>query len=246
VDKPTGVTQYAAFMTAEQYMEEYGSTELADRYRIQPGAMLAISIVGAGDEMAREILVGPDGWVDYPYVGEVLVGESTLPEIKKKMTEKLSEYYEDPKLVVNLTEIPSLIHGGIGSGRVSIINVTGGGGYIILRGDENLIDVIAMIRGITPASAWQTVAVYKRPKELEEEGKDLLIVECNVRKFLIEGDAKQNIPIRPGDIIYIPTEENTPLEEFYASLAVGNTILGGIVGWRDNIKSLIDADKWKP
>ncbi len=237
VDRPTLGTQFAEFKEAEQYMEEEGKSVLIQRYRIQPGVRLSIQITGAS-EMSQNVLVSQDGYIDCHYIGEVKVGGLSVPELKNEMSARLADFYDKPNLVVNFSEGEYLRNQ---MGYVNIINVSGGGGRLDLRGDENLIDVLAMARSITPASAWKNIAVYKI------KGDDQpIIVECNIRKFLIEGDRNQNIPIRNGDIIYVPTEENDWLQEFYASLSVGNSILGGIIGWRDNLGNLFGKQSYRP
>lgn len=236
VDRPMMSTEYADFMKAEEYMDELAPEVSEDRYRVQPGSRLRIKIIGAG-EMSQTVFVGPDGWIDYPYVGEVKLKGKTIPQIKALMSVKLREYYIDPTLVVNLIEEPFL---EARNSYVSVFNVSGGGGRLLLRGGENLIDVLSGLRSITPATDWKSVIVYKKYEERKP-----IMVECNMRKLLIEGDFKQNLPIRNGDIIYVPTEENDWLEEFYASLSVGNSIMGGMVSWRNNMRSLLGPQQWE-
>ena len=233
VDAPTfeSTLGYAEFLTAPDFLEKYQEDLVDVRYKVQPGSVLRISITGA-PEMSRTVLVSPDGFIDYPHIkDEIRIGQRTVPEIREIMRDELKDFFVEPEIRVNFVEgeyLRSMY------GYVNVVNVSGGRGRPVLRGGEKIMDIIASLGAITPASAWQTVAVYRT----REDNKPLIII-CNIRDILIHGDFRNNIPIQSGDIVYVPTEENDWLQEFYASLQMGNALMSGTINWRNNMMNLM-------
>jgi protein involved in polysaccharide export with SLBB domain len=247
-DRPTLVlTQnYANFKTAEEFMTEFKEQIIKERYRIQPGTNMSIKVTGA-PEMTFDVLVSPDGYIDLPYIGERKVGDYTVPEIRGQMNEDLRKFFTDFDVVINFIDAPLLKNVTSYANVFSTYLNINRGGRVALRGDENLLDILADMSAIQPLSAWKTIYVYKKQKpDPDNNVKPLMVVECNVRKFLIEGDSSQNVPIRTGDMIYIPIEENDWLKEFYASLQIGNSIMGGMTGWRDNVFDILNLKMLTP
>ncbi len=70
-------------------------------YNIGPGDVLEIS-VWKDESLSREVVVPPDGFLSFPLIGSIDVMNSTIPDLRKIIKKKLSEYVPDATLTVML------------------------------------------------------------------------------------------------------------------------------------------------
>ena len=97
-----------------------------------------------------------------------MLGRKTLPKIKTILKEKYKPYFEDPMVVINVAQDPYI---GAKLGYVSIIGI--GSRRLELKGDESLVDILAQGRSINNTAAWETIAVYKRPRSDEDKSRGM-------------------------------------------------------------------------
>jgi polysaccharide export outer membrane protein len=65
---------------------------MAADYKLSVDDQLKITVWGHSDLNQPTILVGPDGTISFPLVGEVKAAGLTTDELKNVLTKKLSEY----------------------------------------------------------------------------------------------------------------------------------------------------------
>ncbi|UMY18610.1 polysaccharide biosynthesis/export family protein [Methylobacterium organophilum] len=76
-----------------------------DVYRIAPGDKVTLSVFGQ-PELAGDYVVGGDGSILLPIVGDVVVADLTLPELQKRVTERLADgYFHQPVVSVRIGEM---------------------------------------------------------------------------------------------------------------------------------------------
>jgi polysaccharide export outer membrane protein len=77
----------------------------AESLQIGPGDRLAISVFGQ-PELGGEFLVGDDGMLVFPLIGEVAVAEAGLGEIQKRLVEQLKDgFLTNPAVTVRIVEL---------------------------------------------------------------------------------------------------------------------------------------------
>ena len=77
--------------------------------------------------------------------------------------------------------------------------VTKPGPYLFRDGDK-VIDVLSAAGGPAPKAVTNNIGVVRR------EGDKPVVKPVNLDKFYKDGDAKQNVTLEPGDIVYVPEQ----------------------------------------
>ncbi len=250
---PEGKAHYpGVVIRAPQYMEmlrdlraQKGITEV-DTFKIKPNLRLHVEVVGVKG-LDRHVDVSPNGKIFLPHIGEVVAEGRTLSQLNKELEERYSKYYEDPQVIVNsvTTQLTAAEFGGLPqAGTVSVFSVSGRmdgrpfgqyrtGGTVNLRGDERVMDALAKTFALHGESEWRQIAVLREP----QEGLQGVIIVDAARFFMLGHASDENIPLKDGDVIFVPTERNTWIEEVVANLHV----MGGIFGDAGEVANFINA-----
>lgn len=182
-------------------------------YRMQPGTRVSVEVYGYA--INTSVNIRPDGMIDLPLIGDVQARGRTVSELKQEIAARYGEYFVNPpQVIVNTvtSEQDSTVRGG----DVTVLNPTGGQGVVNLTGDEKLSEVLARINALHPKSEWNEIAVIREGRK----EKQRYIVICDIERLVRYGDLDQDLAMRNGDIVFVPFEKNTLLEEIYASLGL--------------------------
>ena len=166
-----------------------------DEYKLRPGDILSISVLGYDDFAPPAnasgppgFLVRPDGLFSFPLIGEVSVQDLTVASLTQTLRSRLSEYLNEPRVTVNLARL--------GATRVYVLGeVVKPGSYEIEKA-HNLLDAITAAGGPTKDGAKRNVYIVRRSKPGEYQKVNLLAL---VRK----GDQSQNVALNEGDSVYL-------------------------------------------
>src|SRR5215475_11190127 len=88
--------------------------EFYNTYRLGPADEIAIRVTGQPDYTVERVKVSPTGSVYHPLLGDVEVAGMTVPRLAKRLTQDLSEYLINPKVIVSLLEANSAKIGVLG------------------------------------------------------------------------------------------------------------------------------------
>lgn len=188
-------------------------------YRICPGDTLSVVVEGQPD-MGAELQVAPDGLISFQYVGEIKAQGLTFRELSAQMSERVAKYVRNGKVIVNakrvIGEVPVKAAAFVEPPKVTIqakllvgntVSVMGAvglpGRYTVTR-DSTVTDVLAQAGGVLRQLSKEGVAegANLRDAYLLRNGKKIPV---SFEQLILEGDATQNIPVLPNDLIYIPT-----------------------------------------
>lgn len=193
-------------------------------YRLGVGDQVQIEILGIGGSLATTFIM-PDGNVYYDLAGGVRADGLTVFELGERLTEVLKRDYASPKVNVTLQEVRSR--------RAWVLGRVGRPGLYPLSQPTTLLEAIAMAGGLF------TSRFSGSTEELADLGSSFVlrkgqVMPVNFFKLLKEGDMTQNIYLRDGDYVYLPS-----------ALSQSVNILGAVnlpqaVGFKDQI-SLISA-----
>ncbi len=198
-------------------------------YRLQPGTRIRVEVWGHG--IQSTVNIRPDGFIDLPLIGDVAAEGRIIADLKKEISDRYKEFYIDPPQIVLNTDVTQE-QDVVRAGEVSVINPSGRQGVVTLTGDEYLSQVLAQINALHPKSEWNEIAVIRRARTTNER----YIVIADLEELLRSGDLAQDVKMRNGDIVFIPTEKNTLLEEFFATFAV----TAGLISDADTITAYIE------
>jgi polysaccharide export outer membrane protein len=232
-------------ITAPEYIEEYerllaeakAKGEPVVVYRIPPGLSLEIDVVGEPGYPKR-YTVGPHGWIDMPMIGKVMLVGKTLDEVKKELERRFSLYIKRPEVLVNVIRAPAMPYPTV----PTLIPTVAGGDIVVLgvtqtrwayniqyTGRETLVSVLGMT-GLPSVAEWRQIRVIRRSQE--DRLRKSRIIICDLWNYFALGDVRQDIPLLPGDVIFVP-HKWTIGEQFKADWDLMLSYIKGITSFND-------------
>lgn len=200
-------------------------------YLLQAGTRITVDVYG--HSITQTVNIRPDGKVDLPLVGDMDAAGKTIRDFKNDVSTAYAEFFVDaPQIILNTetTQLGDTVQGG----DVSIINPTGPQGVVNLTGDERLSQVLASVSALHPKSEWNEIAIIREGRKVKER----YLIICDIEQLVRYGDLDQDILMRNGDVVFVPYEKNTLLEELFATIGVLGQLSGDAATVTDYIERI--------
>jgi polysaccharide export outer membrane protein len=175
-------------------------------YRLQPSDGVEIDFVVAPE--FNQILtiqpVQPDGYIMLKDAGMVEVQGLNMAEFREAVQKA---YLHDPQVTVALKEFerPYFIVGG----------EVGKPGKYELRSDTTVAEAVQIAGGLTPQSKHSQVVLFRRVNDDLMETRLL-----NLKKMLNERSLKEDVHLRPGDLVFVPQNSISKIARFLSKPSV--------------------------
>lgn len=177
-------------------------TETIPRAAISQGSVSSEMVIGPQDlieirvfgmpELTMEKRVDPDGSITLPLIGAVGLGGLTSKQAEELIATLLQakDLVLDPQVTVVIKEYVSR--------RVSVIGAVFKPGMYEMLGQRTLLDMIGEAGGLNDR-AGKRIFVVRR----NQAGEDIRI-EIDAEALVYSGDPRENMVLRPGDIVMVP------------------------------------------
>ena len=158
-------------------------------YHIGPGDVIEIS-VWKDPELSRNLVVPPDGVISFPLIGSINVNRLTVTELRKIVTQKLSEFIPDATVTVMLVEINSL--------KAYVIGKVNNPGQFDINMNTNVMQILANAGGLNPFASAGNIKILRQ--------KDNQIIKIPFHYGQVERgkNLEQNITLKAGDVVVVP------------------------------------------
>lgn len=183
-----------------------------DSYVLGPQDEIQVDVFNvpefSGDNGAYTILV--DGSVNFPWVGSVNLAGLTLSQAADRLEQAYAPYINNPLITVSVTR-PRAIRISVvgevnrpGSYTVDPIERVNRGGTAVTGEGNNqwtsLVQAIQIAGGITQTADVRDIQI-RRPTRAEDDQ----IINVSLWDLLQQGDTRQDIALRDGDTVFVPT-----------------------------------------
>ncbi|MCC5888349.1 MAG: polysaccharide biosynthesis/export family protein [Gammaproteobacteria bacterium] len=170
--------------------EEDLGPQFTERYRLGPGDTLNIS-VWRNPELSVSVPVRPDGHVSAPLIGDVDVGGKTPEAVAEIISQRLTEYVQDPQVSVIVTGVASAEY----LTRVRVTGAVRQPRSVPHRPGMTVMDLILEAGGPTEFASPSRTRLFRTGADARDVDLDAI---------LRRGDLQTNFQLRPGDVITVP------------------------------------------
>ncbi|MEG5017606.1 MULTISPECIES: polysaccharide biosynthesis/export family protein [unclassified Microcoleus] len=176
-----------------------GSLTQEAAYTLGSGDRIALEIFGV-PEFSREYQVLVDGTLNLPIIRSVSIQGLTLQQAANVITQRYEPFINVPVVTVTLVVARPLNIGLAGEvtrpGSYKINPTRDGGGVKF----PTLMEMLQLAQGVTSAGDMRNVQI-RRPRR----GGPEQVTTVDLQDFLETGNLRQDVTIRDGDTIFIPT-----------------------------------------
>jgi polysaccharide export outer membrane protein len=209
-DKPVPATQPAAENAQPSGQADADRPHFQPRdwrYRVRPGDVLDLNFSYSA-EFNQTVTVQPDGHVTLRELGDMKVDGQTLPELRQKLVSAYSKILHDPVITIDLKDFekPYFTAGG----------EVGKPGKYELRGPTTVAEALAIAGGYTTSAKHSQVILFRRVDENWVEAKKL-----DVKKMFNTADLREDLDVRPGDMVFVPKNLISKLDRFISRVSMG-------------------------
>ncbi len=180
---------------------------LAGKYLLSPGDTINISVYDAPEFSQQGLVVRPDGFVTVNPFGEMKVAGKDIDEATQFISDKLKIYLRQPQVALTVSKFhPAIVYvlGAVQKpGSYEIHGDTtqpDSPNALLIRGRLTVSNLIANAGGVTQRANLENVEVRNNVAGTERT--------ANLLSLLKQGDTSQDLVVRSGDTVYVPTIAN--------------------------------------
>lgn len=158
-------------------------------YLIQPGDVLSIT-VWKEPELARQVVVQPDGTISFPLAGNIQSEGETVVGLEGIVAERLERFIPDPVVTVAIEQ-------NLGN-TVYVIGQVQRPGVFNPSARIDVTQALSLGGGVTPFAQVDNIKILRRI-----DGK-LVAIPFDFRDIEKGKRLQQNIYLEPGDVVIVP------------------------------------------
>ncbi len=164
----------------------------APLYLIGPGDTLEITVWRQA-ELSTSVTVRPDGRISVPLVEDLMAAGKTTRDLASDLTERLSVYVRDPMVTVTVA-------GGLGDlgQQVRVLGEAARPQALPFRSGMTLLDAVIATGGLSRQADGNAAVIIRRTETGTRE------VPVRLADLVRDGDVSANVPLQPGDVIFVP------------------------------------------
>ncbi len=177
------------------------------RYQLHPGDILDL-FFPLTPEFDQTVTVQPDGYIALRGVGDLHAGGQTAPELTQALQAAYQKILHDPVITLQLKDFEKPYF--VVAGEVEHP------GKFDLRGDTTLTQAVAIAGGLNETARHSQVLLFRRTSDDWVEVKKI-----NLKEILQGGHLREDVYLRPGDMMFVPKNAIARIKRFIPSASMG-------------------------
>ena len=161
----------------------------AGDYVIAPADVLEVSIWGE-EELARQLVVRPDGKVSFPLVGDLAVARKTTTEVKALLEKEIHTFIPEASATIIVSQLGSLQYYVIGK--------------VAKPGMFNVSKTLSVLQALAMAGGLITFAGEDDIYIIRYQGEKTVRLPFNYKEVKKGRNLQQNILLERGDVVLVP------------------------------------------
>ncbi|WP_262693626.1 sugar transferase [Kordiimonas aquimaris] len=157
-------------------------------YRVGSGDKLLINVFGEEGLDNLEVAVDGAGFIQVPYLEQLEVGGATVAEIQTALKKGFARQFREPWVVVQITAHRSR--------PVYLLGQFNNPGVVYMEGPTNLLQILSMGRGLSELAHLSGARLWRQGA----------IAAVDMQALLIDGRSEHNVPLLPGDTLFVPSK----------------------------------------
>lgn len=167
------------------------AANVAPDYIIGPGDTIQV-FVWRNPELSVTVPVRPDGKISTPLNEDMVAVGKTPSQLARDIEARLAEYVRTPTVNIIVSNPQSAFS------QVKVIGQVKSPQNLGYREGMTVLDAVLAAGGVTDFGAPNRAKVVRRSGDKTEE------IPVRIDRILEKGDLKQNIPLKPGDVVVVP------------------------------------------
>jgi len=159
------------------------------RYKLGPEDVLEIT-VWEEEALQKEVLIGPDGRLTFPLVGEIEALGKTIEDVRQEVTKRLKRFIPGAVVSVSLLRI--------GSNKAYVIGKVNQPGEYTTGRYVTVMQALSMAGGLKQFSAGNKIKVLRFVNGHE------MAIPFNYDEIVKGKNLDQNIILKDGDVVVVP------------------------------------------
>lgn len=182
--------------------DETDKSQVSDAVNYDPGEERKVdplSFIGAGDKIRIQVFnekelsgvyqVSPEGYIMFPFIGEIKVDGMDNFALAVKIASKLKDgYLKEPNVAVVVEEFVSK--------RIFVLGQVSKAGSFPIRRQMSVIEAVSLAGGFTNLADLSNVVVTRKSEGSKEKR---FVIDI---KSIVNG-AKENFYLEAGDIVFV-------------------------------------------
>jgi polysaccharide biosynthesis/export protein len=160
-------------------------------YRIGPGDTLKVYVF-QNDELSATVPVRPDGKISTPLVEDMVAVGKSPSQLARDIEKSLAEYVKSPKVNVVVMVAVSVFS------QVKVIGQVKTPQALPYRDGMTVLDAVLAVGGMGQFAAGNRAHIVRTVNGKQTE------IKVKLEALVNSGDMKQNLPLRPGDVLVVP------------------------------------------
>jgi len=172
---------------------EKSSLTVTPDYIMGPEDVLEITVWKNAD-LSKQVQVRPDGRILLPLIGDVSAVGRTVAQLTEEISARLKSYMENPTVSILVREVNSY--------QIYVLGEVNAPGKYPLKSKTTLLQAITIAHGFTQVAARNKIVVFRFGKD----GEGLNKIKASYDDIVLRDGSDQNIELKPGDQIVVPSE----------------------------------------